>query len=434
MKSFVLLWINGRHFVLFLFSFIWCCFVKTWKSRSWCWRILLSAGRVSWKRSCQSRGPTIASFLTKMDRLILSTSVRSSIKAFLWSLFLSCHRGAWVLSCLNTGPWTVGSLRAGFWSSDVFLRAGCWGSVAVSSRIDNEAFLSSGLEPGMFSPDSGLGQAALGLEVDKLYRGCLPCSHADRTMHLWEANPVVLLLGSSGRRKLPPCILHTWISVWGMTSLVWLHSLAHLVQLSYRVCRCAACDYMLLSNWLGLLSLLHLCLCPSFQGYSGPSWLCNVLLSNPFYHPFGLGLGVAPGMARSSSNCLLIQAVIPIPLRLSSVSTTGTFFNGRWYSFLHISSHVWDSTASRRIAVIGVANSGRNSWRMELGMSPGTESFFLAEYNPKILSVCLSLFRSVCHVRFIVILLPCFFLRTKMTLCRLPLLVHQNLRSPHCST
>ena len=50
--------------------------------------------------------------------------------------------------------------------------------------LDIEAFLVSRLELGMFYPDSGLSQAALGLEVDVLYRGCLLCSPANRTMHL----------------------------------------------------------------------------------------------------------------------------------------------------------------------------------------------------------------------------------------------------------
>ena len=47
-----------------------------------------------------------------------------------------------------------------------------------------EAFLASRLELGVFYPDSGLSQAALGLEVAVLYRGCLLCSPANRTMHL----------------------------------------------------------------------------------------------------------------------------------------------------------------------------------------------------------------------------------------------------------
>ena len=106
--------------------------------------MLLSAGRDNWKRSCQSSGPTIDSFLIRLDRLIFSKSVRSSMKDFLWSFFLSWHGGAGLYSvvCLRDGSWStavwsrVGSgldavfPRDGCWRSGIVLRDSCWSELS----------------------------------------------------------------------------------------------------------------------------------------------------------------------------------------------------------------------------------------------------------------------------------------------------------------
>ena len=65
-------------------------------------------------------------------------------------------------------------------------------------------------------------------------------------------------------------------------------------------------------------------------------------------------------------------------LTSSSFSGDWVFFNGKWYSFLYFSGQVCVFMASFIIAVTGVVNSGRNSFNMAAGMSPGTESVFLA--------------------------------------------------------
>ena len=110
--------------------------------------MLLFAGRVSWNRSCQFRGPTIVSFYTRLDKLdaiLVSRLVHTLLAAPGMDDDVLLH-GPWVhVECLHYSSW---------------------------------------MEPGVFCFDSMLLLAALVMDVDVVYKVCLPCSPVSRTVHL----------------------------------------------------------------------------------------------------------------------------------------------------------------------------------------------------------------------------------------------------------